>query len=430
MINVIGIIGASYGDEGKGLLTDYFAYHHDDSIVCRFQGSAQAGHTVVTPDGKRHVFSHFGSGTFSNRPTLLSEFFVCHPLIFKRERMELLLKLNDTEPRVFVHKNCLVTTPIDMIINQILEIRRDRDGSCHGSVGLGFNETIERNLIGDFKLTVEDLRQGKEHLKTKIHHIRHNWLNNRLLSANSFDFTIAEQYLLFEPCSREQELLNCLRSDRLWFDFQLAIDYFLDHIIVLDNYNFNDYGTIIFEGAQGLMLDQDYGVFPHVTRSNTGVKNIIKILDHIDNIETINVYYITRAYVTRHGHGPMFGEQELPYEIIDETNKPHEFQGTIRYAPLSFNRLYDAIFTDYDQLANASKEYSDKSMCRVAITCLDQIKDVGLCYDYLNEDIPPHLVTKRSGNEFIDILLDHANIVSYGPTRKDVVINNPLIYVD
>ena len=69
------IIGANYGDEGKGLLTDYYAAKSKHSVVVRFNGGPQAGHTVVTPEGKRHVFSHYGSGTLAGAQTFLSKHF-------------------------------------------------------------------------------------------------------------------------------------------------------------------------------------------------------------------------------------------------------------------------------------------------------------------------------------------------------------------
>ena len=414
MTKIIAVIGAGYGDEGKGVITDYFAHRHDNAIVVRFNGGAQAGHTVLTPCGKRHVFSHIGCGSFSNTDTMLSAHFICNPLIFKGEMCEFMLKHGDA-PRVYVHPSCLVTTPIDIIINQILEIRRDQDR--HGSVGLGINETIERSLIADFKLTVEDLRQGTEHLDQKIQHIRDNWLNLRLTPDD--DATAAEL-----------KLLDALNSDLLWFDYRNAVYYFLYHTIILDDYYFDNYDTIIFEGAQGLQLDQTYGVFPHVTRSNTGVKNIIDILEHVNNIESIDIHYITRAYVTRHGHGPLFGEQELPYNIVDETNVPHEFQGSIRYAPLSFNILYDAIFTDFDHIKSAKDHISSKAKAKIVVTCMDQIQETGLCFDYMNNDTPSHIVTKRWGAEYRDILLDHAHFVSYGPTRNDVIeLVDPVIQI-
>ena len=96
-----------------------------DPIVVRFNSGAQAGHTVVTPDGNRHVFGHFGSGTFNNTPTFLSKYFVVNPLSFLKELNELMkIGLN---PQIYVDDECLITTPYDMIINQIVEIFRGKN---------------------------------------------------------------------------------------------------------------------------------------------------------------------------------------------------------------------------------------------------------------------------------------------------------------
>src|SRR3954469_646850 len=86
------VIGANFGDEGKGLLTDYYAALAGEegypvrAYVIRFNGGAQAGHTVVTPgEGKRHIFSHFGSGALAGATTFLSRFFVVNPIFFRNE---------------------------------------------------------------------------------------------------------------------------------------------------------------------------------------------------------------------------------------------------------------------------------------------------------------------------------------------------------
>ena len=83
------VIGANYGDEGKGLMTDFLCRQHSADLVVRFNGGAQAGHTVVTPEGERHVFHHIGSGYFAGVPTYLSKFFVSNPVLFKQEYQEL-----------------------------------------------------------------------------------------------------------------------------------------------------------------------------------------------------------------------------------------------------------------------------------------------------------------------------------------------------
>src|SRR5580698_7114906 len=87
-MSAYAVIGANFGDEGKGLITDFLCSQLDDCLVVRFNGGAQAGHTVVTLRG-RHVFHHFGSGTFNDSPTFLSRFFVVNPLLWEKEHIEL-----------------------------------------------------------------------------------------------------------------------------------------------------------------------------------------------------------------------------------------------------------------------------------------------------------------------------------------------------
>src|SRR5262249_22055292 len=104
---------------------------------------------------------------------------------------------------------------------------------------------------------------------------------------------------------------------------------------------------VIFEGAQGLELDQEYGAFPHVTRSHTGLRNIMALAPEL-GVVALDVQYMTRAYKTRHGAGPLPGElgcRPSPY-VQDETNIPNEFQETLRFAPLDPLCLRDAIQHD------------------------------------------------------------------------------------
>jgi adenylosuccinate synthase len=103
------VIGGQYGDEGKGLAVDWLVAQDPDSLVIRFNGGAQAGHTVVAPDGRRHVFSHFGSGTFAGAPTFLSRFFVANPTIFLGEAKR--LAAIGCQPQVVIDPACPVTTP-------------------------------------------------------------------------------------------------------------------------------------------------------------------------------------------------------------------------------------------------------------------------------------------------------------------------------
>ena len=88
MKKAYAVIGANFGDEGKGLMTDLFCRTDSSVINIRSNGGAQAGHTVCTSDGKRHIFSHIGSGSFAGADTYLSEFFILNPMLFSREQRE------------------------------------------------------------------------------------------------------------------------------------------------------------------------------------------------------------------------------------------------------------------------------------------------------------------------------------------------------
>jgi adenylosuccinate synthase len=123
---------------------------------------------------------------------------------------------------------------------------------------------------------------------------------------------------------------------------------------------------LVFEGAQGLLLDQDNRAdFPHVTRSHTGLRNVRSLAGEL-SIDALEVLYVSRSYLTRHGAGPLPGEAPLPDTIHDATNLAHPYQGVLRYAPLDPAALLARITAD---LAHGEPLALEP---RLALTCLDQ----------------------------------------------------------
>lgn len=348
------IIGAGFGDEGKGLLTDFHAAPFGaDCIVARFNGGAQAGHTVVTPDGRWHVFSHLASGTLVGAATFLSRHFVSNPLLFRREKIEL-EKLGVVAPAVFADERGLVTTPYDMLANQFAEISRGI--GKHGSCGIGFGETIERNLTERFRIQISDLSDvGK--LRTKLDDIRRNWTPVRLKKLNVLKLT--------------EEQAGLLAAGRMRDDFIEAAIEFYDGIRLARPEILTMRAKIVFEGAQGLLLDQDYGWFPHVTRSNTGLKNAVDTAIEA-GINRLECVYATRAYATRHGAGPL--PHELPDKpfanIKDATNIANPHQDNLRFGWLDLDTLSAVIRHDVERY---SPRANFKITKMLAVTCLDQL---------------------------------------------------------
>lgn len=386
------VIGANLGDEGKGLVTDYLAAPYgEDALVVRFCGGAQAGHTVTTPDGKRHVFNHFGSGSFCGASTFLSRFFVCHPILFLAEIKR--LQGHGIRPKVFLDPLAAVTTPYDMMINQMAE--EARGSSRHGSCGVGFGETVERQQYPGYTLHFIDL-YDRSKLKAKLEAIRSIWVPARL------------RRLKITSISKEWE--DRIQSNGLLKRYMEDVEAFLDQVSPA-TLSLLDYSKhIIFEGAQGLLLDQDHSWFPHVTRSHTGLRNVVTLADAA-GLDELNVHYASRSYATRHGAGPLPHElSEKPYsKIVDLTNVPNPHQGTLRFGWLDLDLLQKTICTDLGFAEDVIKVNTT-----LAISCVDQIDDQAKYIQngtYHTASIDHFLAAAR------DIIPDAGLLASFGPTR-------------
>jgi len=353
--NVKVVIGANFGDEGKGLMTDFFATQGYSTIVARFNGGAQAGHTVVTPRNKEHVFSHFGSATMDNIPTYLSKFFILNPILFNNERRGLLQTMQtDTLPAMYVDPECVVTTPYDMMVNQIVEMSRGTNR--HGSCGYGINETVKRSEHQEFSLLLTDLHDI-DGLCDTLRRIRDVYVPQRLK-----DLGIADIPAMFQSPITSDSTIDAFISDCQ--EFRSRIKLTGPDIL-------GEFHTVVMEGAQGLLLDQNSVFFPHVTHSNTGLANVESLLSHIPDAVDVEVVYVTRCYLTRHGAGPLPNEvNDLPYpRIVDTTNIPNDWQGTLRFGVLDVDFLKENILRDVRDNTRRAMKLS------LAVTCLDQVDD-------------------------------------------------------
>lgn len=363
-MRALAVIGANYGDEGKGLITDYLCATRGVDIVVRHNGGAQAGHTVVTPEGRRHVFSHIGSGTFAGADTYLSKFFVCNPILFNQE----IARLGGLTTHIYVHRHALVTTPFDMLLNQLVENKRG--ARRHGSCGVGFNETIERDRL--IRLRVSDL-MNQERVCAILDHIVTRYILGRA----------AELGVLDEYENGSHQIMSML------VNFVRDCSDFISSVHITDDDCLGG-KSILFEGAQGLMLDQNNSTdFPHLTRSNTGIRNAVEICSDVSDVDGIDVHYVTRTYLTRHGCGPLPCEVDAIPGTEDTTNVPHPFQGALRYAPLpNWESFYRRVADDVSSVSASGVHLSGS----IALTCMDQVE---------NHSWP-------------------SSLLSYGPTRSDV----------
>jgi adenylosuccinate synthase len=345
-----GVIGACYGDEGKGRTVDAIVHRLGaGTVVVRSNGGAQAGHTVVAPSGARHVFHQLGSGAFAGAATHFSCFMVSHPMMLAEEVAAVAALGGETaitaDPRGYV------TTPWDMMVNQAIEMARG--GGRHGSCGLGFGETVLRCEESGFGLSVADLRAGG--LRDRLVAIRDVWLPARLAALGVGD--AGAEFLAFAA------------SDAVFDRYLADCRLFAELVALSDDADLGKARHVVFEAAQGLMLDQRHRDFPHLTRSNTGIRNMLAIAAEA-GIASLDAYYATRCYITRHGRGPMADERDIAgfFTVDDPTNVPNPWQEAIRTGLLDVDTLAETIAAD----AALAAETGIALTRRLAVSCLDQ----------------------------------------------------------
>lgn len=332
------ILGLGFGDEGKGVTTDFLCRQAKRPLVVRFSGGHQAGHTVQSPEGVTHVFSSFGAGTLAGAPTFWSRNCTFYPVAYRNELEA--LRDKGVEPQLFVDGRCPVTTPYDVLANQ------NRENELrHGSCGVGFGSTVARQE-GPHKLHVMDL------------------LDEFVLTAKLR--SVADYYAGRGVEFAAEYLEEALKT------FHLAVDTVRKNLRVVSERSFfqsacSDFDAIIFEGSQGILLDQEFGYFPHVTRAHVTSKQALEIIER-NQFPAPCIYYVTRAYQTRHGNGPLKNE-DLPGPALTptpyETNTTNPWQGAQRRSLLDVGQLRFAL--------QADAHYSAGFPRALVVTCLDQL---------------------------------------------------------
>ena len=330
------VIGANYGDEGKGLMSRYFTKEFGGAVTVFHNGSAQRGHTVDYEDGTRHVFHNFAAGTKDGGSTYYADTFLVHPMDFCREVREL-----GFVPKVSCSPNCLVVTPFDMLADHIIEdhiavLKGERE---YGSCGYGtWSATDREKERPDLAFTLYDIITRDYRNTTDA---LREWVISRLKKFGVDLDRVPSWKHFFEP--------NDGAYARMCYNFRDDLMFFVRNV------GFQSFGdiwrenkAIIFESAQGLLLDKDRdGIWN--TTSNTGLTNPYRLLRDKSDFQA-EVCYVSRSYVTRHGEGPLDHEvdkEELGGELFDKTNVFNEFQGNLRYAKLPKNAMGKEIERDF-----------------------------------------------------------------------------------
>jgi len=345
-MSVSVLVGSQWGDEGKGKIVDILGDRFD--IVARYQGGANAGHTIVIGDNK-YVLHLIPSGILrEDIDCVIGNGVVIDPQALLEEIKILEDNGFSTKGRLFISHNAHLIMPYHKILDSINESGDNKIGTTGRGIGPCYIDKYDRKGI-----RIVDLLD-KEELEKKI---RRNVEEKNKIIQNLYD--------------GEELDVEKILEDYLAFD--QAIDpYITDVPLFLDN-AIKEGKSILMEGAQGALLDVDHGTYPYVTSSSpTSGGACIGV--GLPPTQISSVFGIVKAYVTRVGLGP------FPTELLDEDGENLRKWGAEFGATTGRPRRcgwYDAFLANYSRMINGIE--------RVAITKLDVLSnmdEIKVCVGY------------------------------------------------
>ena len=413
------ILGLQWGDEGKGKIVDFLTPTYD--IITRFQGGPNAGHTLEFK-GNKYILRSVPSGIFQGgKINLIGNGMVLDPALFKAEVESLEASGHTLNDRLYISRKAHLILPTHRLLDQAYEVQKGNSkiGTTGKGIGPSYTDKIGRNglRIGDIEHHFEE--------KYKQAIARHE----KLLRSMNFEYD-----------------LKALESD--WFEGIKCIRRFnfidSEHFI---NKALKNGKKVLAEGAQGTMLDIDFGSYPFVTSSNTVCAGACTGLG-VAPSSIGNVYGIFKAYCTRVGSGP------FPTELTDSTGQKMREIGS-EYGSVT-GRPRRCGWIDLVALRYAIMIDGVTQLIMMKSDVLDVFDTIKLCVAYeingvetedfpyeINDSIKPiyvelpgwktNMTKMQSENEFpeefnaylsfIEEFLDvKIKIVSVGPDREQTIV--------
>lgn len=313
-----------FGDAGKGTIVDYLVRSRGAKLVVRWNGGAQAGHAVVTDDGRSHVFSQLGAGTFvPGVRTHLAETVIVHPsaLLFEARHLATQgVPVEDALARLTIAESARVITPFHQAANRLRELARG--ASRHGTCGVGIGETVRDSLESSDVVRARDLVAERAALARKA-----NAARERLVAS----LPMADLARL--PAAAEE--LSTLRDPGVtarWIDLLEPLRARAGLVVQDDALAaMLRAGPAVLEGAQGVLLDETHGFQPHTTWSDCTPAAACALLRRHGVSDGVERLGVLRTYLTRHGEGPFPSEApSLQARLPEAHNASDGWQGAFR----------------------------------------------------------------------------------------------------
>ncbi len=412
------LVGTQWGDEGKGKIVDFYSQKFD--AVCRFQGGHNAGHTIYKEEEKfvlhlipsgvfyDHVSCFIGQGVILSLDSLLEEI------------AQLEQKGINLEGKLRISRYCSLLLPLHAKIDQLREDNKNSIGTTRRGIGPAYEDKTARRSIKAFDLEDNDLLETK--LRSLVEY--YNYQIQNIHGSEPFAF---------------EDVYNELMQS-----YKKASKYFGDVTDTLENI-YEQGGNILYEGAQGTLLDVDYGTYPYVTSSNT-LATSVGIGSGFPKSIYSDVLGVAKAYTTRVGAGP------FPTELFCEEGQKiaelgHEFGATT-------GRPRRCGWLDLVALKYSAKLNNLTELCITKLDVLDAFEEIKACVGYKvnGEDTPfkSRLLHKAEpvyklfkgwncslancenydslpdkAKEFLNFIEDYVGVkislISNGPNREDLI---------
>ena len=381
MAKSLVVIGAQWGDEGKGKIIDILTEKAD--LVVRFQGGHNAGHTLVI-DGEKTVLHLIPSGIFNDAKCLIGNGVVLHLPTIIKEIEYLESKGIDVQSKLMISSQCPLILPSHIAIDEAREksLGKNAIGTTGRGIGPVYEDKVARRAVHVMDLFEEDLFRSKLTSLTTYH----NFLLEKLYESEGTD-------------------LEGTYKD--WMNhFNKIKNLIVDSSEIVNNLK-SQGSNILFEGAQGSMLDIDQGTYPFVTSSNT-LSGAASLGSGSGPLDIEGVLGITKAYATRVGSGP------FPTEIEDDYGKHMAKVGAEFGATTGRPRRCG--WLDLVALRKAVNINSISHLCITKIDVLDGLDKILVAEEYKIDDKSYDTLPAMSQNRFDSIAPNYTEYKGWSGT--------------
>ena len=381
MAKSLVVIGAQWGDEGKGKIIDILTEKAD--LVVRFQGGHNAGHTLVI-DGEKTVLHLIPSGIFNDAKCLIGNGVVLHLPTIIKEIEYLESKGIDVQSKLMISSQCPLILPSHIAIDEAREksLGKNAIGTTGRGIGPVYEDKVARRAVHVMDLFEEDLFRSKLTSLTTYH----NFLLEKLYESEGTD-------------------LEGTYKD--WMNhFNKIKNLIVDSSEIVNNFK-SQGSNILFEGAQGSMLDIDQGTYPFVTSSNT-LSGAASLGSGSGPLDIDGVLGITKAYATRVGSGP------FPTEIEDDYGK-HMAKVGVEFGATT-GRPRRCGWLDLVALRKAVNINSISHLCITKIDVLDGLDKILVAEEYKIDDKSYDTLPAMSQNRFDSIVPNYTEYKGWSGT--------------